>query len=98
MANRRRTLDMQADRIEAVLARHKVSGRVQGGVVTPRFIRFQLTTQIGTKINKIAALAEEIALALDKREARIYRQGDAINIEVPRAKAEPIRLLPLCNH
>lgn len=98
MANRRRTLDMQADRIEAVLARHKVSGRVQGGVVTPRFIRFQLTTQIGTKINKIASLAEEIALALDKREARIYRQGDAINIEVPRAKAEPIRLLPLCNH
>ncbi|MFN8487315.1 MAG: DNA translocase FtsK [Caldilineaceae bacterium] len=97
MANRRRTLDMQADRIEAVLARHKVAGRVHGGVVTPRFIRFQLTTQIGAKINKIAALAEEIALALDKREARIYRQGDSINIEVPRAKAEPIRLLPLCS-
>ena len=97
MANRKRTLDMQADRIEAVLARHKVQGHIQGGVVTPRFIRFQLATQIGTKINKVAALAEEIAMALDKREARIYRQGDAINIEVPRAKAEPIRLLPLCN-
>lgn len=97
MTNRKRTLDMQADRIEAVLARHKVNGHIQGGVVTPRFIRFQLATQIGTKINKVAALAEEIAMALDKREARIYRHGDAINIEVPRLKAEPVRLLPLCN-
>jgi len=52
---------------------------------------------MGTKINKIVALAEEIALALGKREARIYRQGDAINIEVPRAKAEPVRLLALCS-
>ncbi len=97
MTNRKRNLDLQADRIEAVLARHKVQGHVQGGVVTPRFIRFQLATQMGTKINKIVALAEEIALALGKREARIYRQGDAINIEVPRAKAEPVRLLALCS-
>jgi len=98
MTNRKRNLDMQADRIEAVLARHKVQGRVQGGVVTPRFIRFQLATQIGTKVNKVASLAEEIALVLGKREARIYRQGESINIEVPRSKAEPVRLLPLCHH
>ncbi len=97
MTNRKRILDLQADRIEAVLAQHKVQGRVQGGVVTPRFIRFQLATQLGTKVNKVASLAEEIALALGKREARIYRQGEAINVEVPRAKSEPIRLLPLCN-
>ncbi len=97
MTNRKRSLDLQADRIEAVLAQHKVHGRVQGGVITPRFIRFQLATQLGTKVNKVAALAEEIALALGKREARIYRQGEAINVEVPRAKSEPIRLLPLCN-
>lgn len=96
MAYRKRTLEMQADRIEAVLARHKVAGRVNGGTVTPRFIRFQLTTQMGTKVNKIASLAEEIALALGMREARIYRQGGAINVEVPRTHAAPVRLLPLC--
>jgi S-DNA-T family DNA segregation ATPase FtsK/SpoIIIE len=87
---------MEADRIEAVLARHKVNGRVEGGIVTPRYVRFQLKTQLGTKVNKITALGEEIALALGKREARIYRQGDAINVEVPRAHADPVRLLPLC--
>lgn len=96
MAYRKRTLNMQADCIEAVLARHKVNGRVEGGTVTPRFIRFQLTTQMGTKVNKVAALAEEIALALGMREARVYRQNGGINVEVPLAKAEPVRLLPLC--
>ena len=95
-SNRKRTLDMQADQIEAVLARHRVEGRVQGGVVTPRFVRFQLTTQLGIKVNKVSALAEEIAMALGKREARIYRQAGEIHIEVPRVRAEPIRLLPLC--
>jgi S-DNA-T family DNA segregation ATPase FtsK/SpoIIIE len=34
---------------------------------------------------------------LGKREARIYRKGSAIHVEVPRAKTEPVRLLPLCN-
>ncbi|MCB0065338.1 MAG: DNA translocase FtsK, partial [Caldilineaceae bacterium] len=96
MAYRRRTLDMQADCIEAVLAKHKVNGHVRGGTVTPRFIRFQVVTQMGTKVNKVAALAEEIALALGMREARIYREAGGINVEVPLPKAEPVRLLPLC--
>lgn len=87
---------MQADCIEAVLAKHKVNGHVQGGTVTPRFIRFQVVTQMGTKVNKVASLAEEIALALGKREARIYREAGGINVEVPLPKAEPVRLLPLC--
>lgn len=97
MTNRRRTLDMQADRIEAVLARHRVPGRVQSGVITPRYVRFQVATELGTKVNKVAALANEIAMALGKREARVYRQGSAINVEVPRVDSDPVRLLPLCN-
>ena len=46
-----RKLDMQADRIEAVLASHKVGGRVAGGTVTARFVRFDLVTPMGTRIN-----------------------------------------------
>ena len=38
----RQSLEQQADCIEAVLARHKAPGYVQGGVVTPRFIQFKL--------------------------------------------------------
>ncbi len=96
MAYKRRTLEMEADKIEAVLARHNVSGRVRGGIVTPRFVRFELMTELGTRVNKVAALAEEIAMALDKREARVYRNGGEINVEVSRPKPSPVRLLRLC--
>lgn len=96
MAYRRRTLEYQSDTIEAVLAKHRVSGRVRGGVVTPRLVKFQLAAQVGTKVSKISALAEEIAMALGSREARVYRQGSEISVEVPRPKPEPVRLLPLC--
>jgi S-DNA-T family DNA segregation ATPase FtsK/SpoIIIE len=96
MAYRRRTLEMEADKIEEVLARHNVSGRVGGGVVTPRFVRFELLTEMGTRVNRVAALAEEIAMALEKRDARIYRSGGKINVEVSRPKPSPVRLLPLC--
>lgn len=93
---RRRQLDMQSDRIEAVLASHKVSGRVWGATVTPRFIRFQVTTAIGTRVNKVSDLSEEIALSLGVRSARVYRQQGAIHVEVPRDRPDPVRLLPVC--
>lgn len=97
MAFRKRTLEMQADTIDAVLARHKVAGRVKGGVVTPRFVQFHIGTEIGAKVKQVTNLADEIALALGKREARVYRKDGAINVEVPRSQAEPVRLLPLCS-
>ena len=97
MAYRRRTLEMQADTIEAVMARHKVGGRVKGGVITPRFVQFQISTEIGAKVKQVTNLADEFALALGKREARVYRKDGAINVEIPRVKMDPIRLLPLCS-
>jgi DNA segregation ATPase FtsK/SpoIIIE, S-DNA-T family len=96
MSGRKRTLNVQADRIEAVLATHKIRGRVEGGTVTPRFIQFRLATHLGTKVAKVASLAEEIAQALGSREARIYREGESINVEIPRSDPTPLRLLPLC--
>lgn len=92
----RQTLNMQADRIEQLLAQHKIPGRVNGGTVTPRFVQFKLATELGTKVSKVSSLAEEIAMALGTREARIYREGGEINVEIPRDSPEPVRLLPLC--
>ena len=46
MSYRKRTLEQQADRIEAVLARNRVAARVSGGIVTPRFVRFELITEL----------------------------------------------------
>ncbi|MCB0151549.1 MAG: DUF87 domain-containing protein, partial [Caldilineaceae bacterium] len=97
MGYRRRTLEMQADRIEAVLQRHRVQAHVDGGLVTPRFVRFRLVSDGTTRVNKITGLADEIAMELDKREARVYRDGAAIQIEVPRGTPEPVRMLPLCD-
>ncbi len=93
----RRELDMQADRIEAVLASHKVTGRVAGGTVTTRYTRFELITPLGTRVGRVSALAEEIALALGAHTTRIFREGEKIQIEVARdAPTAPIDLVPLC--
>ncbi|HIQ04877.1 MAG TPA: DUF87 domain-containing protein [Anaerolineae bacterium] len=89
-------LDLQASRIEAVLASHKVSGRVWGGRVTPRFVQFELTTGLGVKVAKVSSLAEEIALSLGVRSARVYRKRDTIQVEVPREHPEPVLFLSLC--
>lgn len=91
----RAALERQADTIEAVLARYRTPGRVQGGVVTPRFVQFRLVPYAGVKVSKITGLAEELALALGCRQVRITRQGAVIHVEAPRPAPAPVRLLPL---
>ena len=89
-------LEYQADQIEMVLASHRVSGRVMGGVVTPRWVRYQVIPELSTKISRIIALSEEIALCLGAEQVRVARQGPLIHIEVPRADTQTVRLLKLC--
>ena len=90
-------LDHQADRIELVLASHKIPVRVYGGTVTPHTIRFQLLPQLGVKVSRISSLAEEIALALGAHHCRVHREGGTVELEVPRDDPQPVRLLPLCH-
>ncbi len=96
MAISRASLNEMCNRIETVLTRHRLQGRVEGATVTPRLLQFHLITPVGVKVNKITGLSEEIALALNSREARVYRANGKINVEVPRRTTSPIRLLPLC--
>ena len=91
----RQMLEYQADRIEAVLAHHKVPARVTGGTVTPRWIRFQVAPALGARIASITGLAEELAAALDAPTVRVARQGATIAVEVPRDDPHPVRLIPL---
>ncbi len=91
----RQVLEFQSDRIEMVLASHKAPARVTGGVVTPRAVQFNLTLALGTKVNKLQALADELALALGVQNVRVSRQGSAVQVEIPRNDAQPVRLLPL---
>ncbi len=93
----RQVLEYQADQIEMVLHSHRTPARVTGGTVTPRWVRYQVTPAIGARINAISKLSEEIALRLGVGNVRITRQSGKIHIEVPRADAQAVRLLPLLN-
>ena len=92
----RRVLHFQADRIEQVLASHRVPSRVTGGTVTPRLVRFQLLTPLGVTLSRVARLSEEIALSLGAKTCRIYREEGQVQVEVPRTDAELVRLSDLC--
>ena len=92
----RRVLHFQADRIELVLASHRVPARVTGGTVTPRLVRYQLSTPLGVRVKQVASLAEEIALSLGAPMCRVYRQEGEVQVEVPRADARAVDLLDLC--
>jgi S-DNA-T family DNA segregation ATPase FtsK/SpoIIIE len=94
MANK---YEMQAARIETVFGAHKVPARVWQATVTPRFVRFDVTTALGTRLNKVSSLAEELAFALGARATRVYREGGVLHVEVPRDTARTVPLLALCS-
>lgn len=92
----RRVLEYQADQIEMVLTSHRVPGRVMGGVVTPRWVSYQVLPEISTKVSRVMALSEELALRLGAKGVRVSRQGAAIQVDVPREDGQVVRLLSLC--
>lgn len=96
MGAKQQVYELQAARIESVLSAHKVPSRVWQATVTPRFVRFDITTAIGIKVNKIQALAEELAMSLGVRTARVYREGGVMHVEVPRESARGVTLTALC--
>lgn len=77
-------LNRQADAIETVLSQFRLPARVCGGMVAPRFVRFHVLPSPGTKVRKVAGLAEEIALALGSDDVRVQRRGSQIEVQVPR--------------
>jgi len=90
-------LEYQADRIEATLASHKVRTHVSGGTVTPRFVRFDLLPEPGTRIQRIHQLAEELALSLNAPMCRVFRRGGQVQVEIPREDAKQVSYLQVCS-
>ena len=91
----REYLEFQSDRIERVLASHRVPVRVHGGSVTPRWIRYHVAPALGAKVATIRNLSEELALALGAPDVRLAREGEALALEVPRPDVEPVYLLSM---
>ncbi len=93
----RRQLNMQADRIELVLAQHKAPARVYGGRLTARTVQFHLAPAATTPLKKLQSLTEEVALALGAPSARLTRRDGLLALELPREDPAPLALLPLAH-
>jgi len=91
----RQVLEYQADQIEMVLQTHRTPGRVSGGTVTPRWIRYEILPALGSKVNGIIKLSEELALRLGVGMVRVSRQGPVVHVEVPRQDPQTVRLSAL---
>ena len=91
----RSLLDHQADGIEYTLHTHGIEAEVAGGNISPRLIQFHIKLGAGVKYNRVAALSEELALALGVAHCRITRDGYFVKIEVPRPDPEAVQLFPL---
>lgn len=91
--DRRMHMEFQADRIEATLASHSVRGRVAGGVLTPRFARYDLLLDRSTRLRRVRDLGEELALALEAPACRVLRRNGRVQLEVPRPDPQRIPYL-----
>ena len=88
-------LEYQADRVEAVLNAHRAGGRITGGTVGPRLIRFFLNPEPHTRFAKIRRLADDLALALRVPELTIDRDTHGIVLAFANPNPRPVDLLPL---
>jgi len=94
----RQTLESLADRIEATLARQKISIRITGGLVSPDRIQFQALPALGARLEKADVL---LAAALGVNTCHVTIGRGMVLIEIPRPAAQdgqpthrPVRLSP----
>ena len=78
MAVNSQSLNLQADRLEAVLTAHRAPGRITGGTVGPRHIRFFLNPAPHIRFATIKRLAEDMALALRVPQLSVDRKKEGI--------------------
>jgi len=91
----KRLLNLQADKIEAILAAHRAPARVWGGRLTPRTVQFHLAPTATTKLTRLESLTEEVALALGVSNARLTRTNGTLSLEVPRTDSRFVTLAEL---
>jgi hypothetical protein len=83
-ATTRQMLERLADRIEATLAGHKLSVRITGGQIPPRWIQFRALPALGTRITRLEAMVDVLASAVDVETCHITTQRGLVLIEIPR--------------
>jgi S-DNA-T family DNA segregation ATPase FtsK/SpoIIIE len=75
-------LNLQADRLEAVLTSHRAPGRITGGTVGPRHIRFFLNPAPHIRFATVKRLADDLALALRVPHLSVDRSTQGIVLAI----------------
>ena len=88
-------LEERADRIERLCAERRLFVRVQGGVVTPRLVRFHLLLDPAVPLKRLERLSEDLALALGVASCRLSRRDGILSLEVPRPRPAVLSLVRL---
>jgi len=87
-------LEYQADRVEAVLAAHRTPGRVVGGTVGPRLIRFFLNPAPHIRFANVKRLEDDIAMAMQTHlEIKTGKEG--VILEFANPNPHPVNLVAL---
>ena len=88
-------LEAQADRVEMVLSAQKAPGRVTGGTVGPRIVRFFLEPEPDVRYERLRRLDEDLAIALRVSNLRIDRSEKGVVLEFEHPNPRPVSLLKL---
>jgi S-DNA-T family DNA segregation ATPase FtsK/SpoIIIE len=89
-----------ADMIKDTLANFNIDVEMEGANVGPRVTQYTLRPPAGVKMNKIAGLADNIALDLAAQSIRIEAPipgKRAVGVEVPNLKSATVRLAGILN-
>jgi len=78
-----------------VLSAEKAPGRVTGGTVGPRIVRFFLEPEPGVRYEKLRRLSADLAIALHVSSAQIDRSEKGIILEFEHPNPRPVSLLKL---
>ena len=91
-------LQKSAVKLESALKSFRVDAEVKSAQVGPAVTMFELTVAEGTRMNKVTALSQEIAAALQARSVRVIAPipgRSTIGVEVPNKSRRVVRLREL---
>ncbi len=92
MRSLRPYLELRADMVESVLAAHRTPGRVTGGTVGPRLIRFYVQPAPHVRFASIQRLSEDLALGLRVPQVRLSRGVEGVILEFDHPDPRPVTL------
>jgi S-DNA-T family DNA segregation ATPase FtsK/SpoIIIE len=90
-------LDVLQERLEGTLAEFKVEGDVAGRTTGPVVTQYGVRLRPGVKMNRLVALADDLALKMSARSIRVARipGRDMVGVEVPNPMSRVVLLREL---